>query len=158
MSLSFQSQLEIAAPPERVFAAMTDVDGMGNWMQNFVRVERLTPGEVAVGSQFRETRRMFGREATEHFEVTALEPGRRFGLRVDGAKGSSGKGEYRFDYHFEPTATGTRITTQAEIDMPGGFFVRMIGRIFLGTFRKACDKDLLALKSWVEGQGAASNA
>ncbi|MDC3981747.1 SRPBCC family protein [Polyangium jinanense] len=148
--LTFTSEHRIEAPPERVFAAMTSPDGFGNWMQGFVRAERLTPGDFDVGTQFRETRRMFGKEATEHFEVTSFVPAKRLGLKVDGTKGTTGKGEYRFDYEFEPAGAGTLLRTHAAIDMPGGLFTKLIGKLMGGFFKKACDKDLLALKAFVE--------
>jgi carbon monoxide dehydrogenase subunit G len=148
--LSFTSEHRIDAPPERVFEAMTNPEGFGRWMQGFVRAERITPGDFGVGTQFRETRKMFGKEATEHFEVTACEPGKRLGLKVDGTKGTTGKGEFRFDYEFEPAGAGTRVRTRAEIDMPGGLFTKIIGKLMKGAFKKACDKDLDALKAYVE--------
>ncbi|MRG93396.1 SRPBCC family protein [Polyangium spumosum] len=148
--LTFTSEHHIDAPPERVFAAMANPEGFGDWMQGFVRAERVTPGDFGVGTEFRETRKMFGREATEHFEVTTCEPGKRLGLRVDGTKGTTGKGEYRFVYDFEPAGTGTLLRTSAVIEMPGGLFTKIIGKLMGGAFKKACDKDLDALKAYVE--------
>ncbi|MDC0743553.1 SRPBCC family protein [Polyangium mundeleinium] len=148
--LSFTSEHRIDAPPERVFEAMTNPEGFGDWMKGFVRAERLTPGEFGVGTTFRETRKMFGKEATEHFEVTTCVPGKRLGLKVDGTKGTTGKGEYRFDYDFEPAGTGTLVRTSAVIDMPGGLFTKIMGKLMGGAFKKACDKDLDALKTYME--------
>ena len=148
--LTFTSEHRIDAPPERVFEAMTNPEGFGNWMQGFVRAERLTPGDFGVGTQFRETRKMFGKEATEHFEVTTCEPGKRLGLEVDGTKGTTGKGRYHFDYELEPTGTGTLVRTSAVIDMPGGLLTKLLGKLMGGAFKKACDKDLVALKTYLE--------
>ncbi|HVK71263.1 MAG TPA: SRPBCC family protein [Polyangium sp.] len=148
--ISFTSEHRIDAPPERVFEAMTHPEGFGDWMQGFVRAERLTPGAFGVGTEFRETRKMFGKEATEHFEVTTCVPGKRLGLRVDGTKGSTGKGEYRFDYDFEPAGTGTIVRTNAVIDMPGGLFTKIMSKLMGGFFKKGCDKDLDALKTYME--------
>jgi uncharacterized protein YndB with AHSA1/START domain len=82
MPASMTSEFHIDAPPERVFAAMTDVDGYRHWMKGFVGMEKLTAGPVGAGTEWRETRRMFGREASEVFEVTAYEPPSRLGLQA----------------------------------------------------------------------------
>jgi uncharacterized protein YndB with AHSA1/START domain len=80
------------APPERVFAAITDIETWQKWMQNLVRVEKLTPGPFAMGSQWREVRKIMGKEGAEVFEVVAIDPPRGMELYVDGAKGSTKKG------------------------------------------------------------------
>jgi uncharacterized protein YndB with AHSA1/START domain len=151
MPASFASETYIEARPERVFATMTDVDGFRHWMQGFVGAEKLTEGPVGVGTEWRETRKMFGREASEVFEVTAYEAPSRLGLRVDGTRGSSRKGEYRFEYVLVPEGTGTRLGMSGEVDMPG-LLGRLMSRLFVGTFKKACDKDLTAMKQHAEQQ------
>jgi uncharacterized protein YndB with AHSA1/START domain len=149
MGLNFASELTIQAPPEKVFDAMTNLEQSRLWMNGLVRMEKLTQGEFGVGTEFRETRKMFGKEASEHFEVTSCEHPKRLALRVDGTKGASGKGEYFFHYELTPEGGCTRLHVLAEVRMEG-FFSNMIGRVFLGTFKKACDKDLSALKTFVE--------
>jgi uncharacterized protein YndB with AHSA1/START domain len=142
--------LQIAAPPERVFAAITDPEQIRQWMPNLVAFEMLTNGQVGAGSQFKETRKIMGKAGHEIFEVTAYEPPRRLDLLVDGAKGSSGKGEYRFRYDLEPSGSGTRLKMDSNIDMPGGLFTKLMIKLFAGMFKKACVKDLVAMKTYVE--------
>jgi carbon monoxide dehydrogenase subunit G len=151
MPASLTSELHIDASPDRVFAAMTDLDGYQHWMNGFVGVEKLTQGPVGAGTEWRETRRMFGREASEVFEVTAYEAPSRLGLRVDGTRGASRKGEYRFDYRLVPEGSGTRVCLSGAIDMPG-WFAGLMTRMFAGAFKKAIDKDMKALKQHVEKQ------
>jgi hypothetical protein len=93
---------------------------------------------------------MFGREATEEFQVTAVDRPHRLELRVDGSKGSSGRGEYLFTYRLEPSdgaATDVRLT--GEIRGLTGV-AGVVGRLFSGTYRKSCAKDLAALKRHLE--------
>ena len=115
MALTMHWREEIAAPPERVFAAMADLESFGTWMPGFVRIERLTPPPTGVGTRFRETRKMMGHEATEEFEVTAFEPPLVFGLFCDGKKGSSKSGEFRFRYTLAPGGPGTILTVDGEV-------------------------------------------
>jgi carbon monoxide dehydrogenase subunit G len=152
MPASLSSEFHIEASPERVFAAMTDLDGYRHWMNGFVGVEKLTEGPFGVGTEWRETRRMFGREASEVFEVTACEAPSRLRLRVDGTRGASRKGEYRFEYALAPEGTGTRVRMTGAIDLPG-WFAGLMSRLLVGMFKKAVDKDLLALKQHLEKQG-----
>ena len=153
MAIRFQAALDLAATPDRVFAALNDHTLIRQWMPGLVRFEPLTPEVSGVGSQWRETRKMFGHEATEVFEVTAQEPPRRLSLMCDGRKGSSGKGEYRFDYRLEPIGSGTRLSIDTAVDMPGGWFTRLMGKLLTGMFKKMCMKDMMALKAFVERQG-----
>ncbi|MGH7674344.1 MAG: SRPBCC family protein [Gemmatimonadales bacterium] len=154
MALQFTIQEEFAAPPARVFAATTDFDAMRNWMPGFVGVDKLTAGPFSKGTKFRETRKMFGREATEHFEVTGYEAGKQVEFFVDGTKGSSRRGEYRFRYAFTPSAKGTTVTINGEISGMGKVG-ELIGRLLMGpVMKKAVGKDLAALRKYVEGGGA----
>lgn len=154
MATTLELALTIQAPPAAVFAAATDLDHFGDWMQGFVRVERLSDGPLREGSRFREVRKMFGKEAAEHFEVTRFEPPKRLELFVDGSKGASKRGEYRFVHTFEPLEEGraTRVTLTGTIDGMGPLGA-VFGFLFKGMFRRALQRDLEALKAWVERGG-----
>ena len=149
MTVTFDTELAIEAPPERVFSTMVGLVDADKWMKGFVGIERLTPGPPRVGSQFKETRKMMGRSATETFELTEYDPPRRFTLYVDGKKGTSGKGEFRFTYEVLPNGAGTRMRCHAEVTMPGAI-ANILGKLFKGLLKKVCDKDLFALKEWLE--------
>lgn len=149
MALTFTLTEHIAAPPERVYAHLIDIQTWAEWMPNLVRIETLTPPPFGAGTQWRETRKMYGREASEHFEVTAFTPPRSLSLFVDGRKGSSGKVEYRFDYVFVPEGSGTRLELRAEISGMG-WFMALIGRLMIGMFKKAIAQDNAAFKAYVE--------
>lgn len=145
---------EIDAPVERVFDALTQLEHAHDWMPNLVSVEKLTPGAFGVGTRWRETRKVFGKAASEEFEVTALEPNRRLDLFVDGRKGSSKRGEYRFRYDLEPMASRTVLTMNGEISGMGAV-MEVLGRLFMGMFKKMIAKDLHAMRAYAE-RGAAA--
>jgi uncharacterized protein YndB with AHSA1/START domain len=150
MSIQFEVVETVQASPMQVFLALTDLDVAAAWMPGLVRIESLGPGPGAVGGGWRETRRMFGREATEEFQVTAVDRPHRLELRVDGSKGSSGRGEYFFTYRLEPrdgAATDVRLT--GEIRGLTGV-AGVVGRLFSGTYRNSCARDLAALKRHLE--------
>jgi uncharacterized protein YndB with AHSA1/START domain len=148
MSASFVTSVYVEAPPPVVFAALADVDRWKEWLPDFVSVEKLAPGPIGPGAEFRETRRMHGREATEHFRVTRVEPPSRLDLVVDGAKGASRRGEYRFTYELVPERSGTNLELTGDIRMPGLW--SLLARMMTRSFKNACHADLAALKAHLE--------
>ncbi|HYE79363.1 MAG TPA: SRPBCC family protein [bacterium] len=150
MPIQLSYGADINAPADRVFQVMTDPHQFGRWMPNFVRAEDLTPGVSGTGQSWRETRKMFGKEASEVFEVRACDPPRSIELFCDGSKGTSGKGTYRFVYTLSPVGSGTRVACDGEISMGGGI-AEFMGKLFSGSMKKMCEKDLQAMKQYIEG-------
>ena len=106
------SRIDIARPPEAVFAYMTDPAKLGTW-QDAEEVEQLTPGPVGAGTRFREVHKAMGRRRVEITEIVVFEPGRRFDIRVvDGPPVDA-----RWDY--EPHGAGTRLTFTPSVRLPG---------------------------------------
>jgi uncharacterized protein YndB with AHSA1/START domain len=150
MTIAFDLEQTIEASPEDVFAVLTDLDAAGEWMPNLVGIDVLTDQEFGVGTRWRETRKMFGREASEHFEVTACERPTEVGIYVDGKKGDSGNVEYRFVYTLEADGDdATHLTLSSELSGMG-FFGRLMFKLFGGSFKKAIRKDLDAMKEHIE--------
>jgi carbon monoxide dehydrogenase subunit G len=149
VSLQFEISEMVQGSPEQVLDAMLDLERAHLWMPGLLRMERLSPGPLGVGSEWRETRKAFGKEATEQFEVVGLERPHRLELRVDGTRGSSGRGEYRYSYRFEPTDAGTAVRFKRGDPWNDGRR-GVVGKLFVGPLRKACGKDLQALRSYVE--------
>ncbi len=143
MAVEFTVQQHFANAPDRVFQALTDLDGAANWMPGLIKIEVLSEGAIGKGTEWRETRKIFGKEVTEQFEVTRFEPPTGLALRVDGSKGTSKRGEYRFEYQLTPRKGGTELTLHGAVRGLGGI-VGLISKLF-GTFEKACAKDLQAL-------------
>ena len=151
MPFSFSIETQVNATPERVFDVATALDAAMHWMNDIVSITKTTDGPFAVGTEWDETRKQMGKAATEHFEVTELEPPRKISLYVDGAKGSTKKGEYRFTYLIEPHTAGTKLTMLGTIDMPGRF-ATLMSKLFGWIFVKAMRRDLAAMKAYAEGE------
>ena len=64
----------IRAPIDEVWALATDVERFPESIRGVDRVELLTDGPFGEGTRWRETRRMFGREATEEMWVAEVDP------------------------------------------------------------------------------------
>ncbi|MEZ5843358.1 MAG: SRPBCC family protein [Hyphomicrobiaceae bacterium] len=76
-------ETRIDAPWTEVFAVVTDVRAWPSRLPAIGQVEVLTPGPVRVGTRFRETRRVFGRSATEEMTVVELVAPSRFVLGAE---------------------------------------------------------------------------
>lgn len=99
MSIQFEVERTAKVNQQDVYHALLDIDHAENWMQGLVKMQRLDEGPMKVGSEWHETRKMYGAKATEHFEVIQLDEPNKIVLRCDGTKGTTGKGEYIYVYH-----------------------------------------------------------
>lgn len=73
----------IDAPIERVFQRITDFENAADVVSGITKVEMLTGGPVGQGTRFRETRVMFGREATEEMEVVSFDAPSSYALGAE---------------------------------------------------------------------------
>lgn len=130
----------IAAPRERVWDVLTDLDRSPEVVRAIQSIERVRGEGFDVGTRWRETRTHMGREVTEEMEVTALDPGERYVIEADGA-GT----HYRSEFVLEGDGGGTEVTMTFASE-PGGTLARVmdvvVGRLFAGATRKALEADL----------------
>lgn len=141
---------EIAAPAERVWAAMTDLESLPAVLTGVDAVEVLTPGPFAVGTRWRETRRMFGKQATEEMWVTECEAPVGYVTEADNsgmhyvsefrlAERSPGRTTVRMTFSARPQS-GTRLPLLA----------RLLGGLGAKAVAKAIAKDLADVAASVE--------
>lgn len=149
MSINFEVKRTTLVSKQQVYNGLHDLEAAKHWMQGLVGIERLDDGPMEVGSQWKESRKMFGQVATEHFEVAELNDPDTIVLRCDGTKGTTGKGEYIFTYAITSSDKLTKITLNGEIKGFTGI-TKLFGKIMAGTFKKASAKDLDALIAYLE--------
>ncbi len=150
MPLKISLDETIAASPNKVWAALVHLPTWPLWVPNLMRLEVENDAPLAVGSQWCEVRGTAARDATEHYQVTALEPERLLALHVDGRKGATGRGDYHFRYRLDPVPIGTRMNLEADILEMGWLFRRVFGRLFHRGIRATLAADLTAFKRHVE--------
>lgn len=151
MSIHFEVKRTFQVPKQKTYKSLLDLDAASHWMQGLVRMERLDNGPIKVGSEWKETRKMFGKEASEYFEVVQLDEPDKIVLRCDGTKGTTGKGEYIFTYIITSLGERTEVTLYGEIKGLTGL-TKLFGKMMAGAFKKACAKDLDSLKDYLEKQ------
>ena len=153
---TFSIRRTIAAPPERVFALATDFANLPQVMPAIRRVEVLTPGPIGPGTQIRETRVMFGREASEVMTLSELDPPRGYVLSCE----SCGC-RYRTEMRLSPQGQGG---TEVELRFSAvpltfvGKLLAVLMRPMLAMCAKQTAKDLEALCAAAEGRPMPSAA
>ncbi len=127
------------APPEIAYATNIDIARWPDFVKGISKIEILDPGPILAGARFRETRTMFGREATEEMTVASLEPPHRqvFTAENHGAR-------YVATTEFVPEANGTRLRLSFE-GVPVTFAARLfsvLSLLMMGQVRKQLQSDL----------------
>jgi carbon monoxide dehydrogenase subunit G len=138
----YRRTIEIARPAADVFGFLTDLDNLPRWQPSVRDIEWKAPLEL--GATFAETREMLGRRARSRLEVTALEPGREFSIRV-----VEGPVPLTVRHLLEPTEAGTRLTLEAEGEAGG--LMRLAAPIAERAAARQASQDLERLKQLLEG-------
>jgi carbon monoxide dehydrogenase subunit G len=142
---------QVHAPPGATFAVFTDFANCAGRIPGILKIEVLTPGPVKRGTKFQETRKMFGKQATETMEVTAYEPPRRYVLSAVSG-GVAFDSEFRFLSEKGGTQVDFTMTTKAQT-----LFAKLmapIGWLMRRSLLKCLKRDVAALKAYVESQPA----
>ena len=141
----------IEAPLEKVFEQATDIPRWAEQIEGIKRIEMLTDGPVCVGTKFRETRIMFGREATEEMEVTEFDAPRFYAVNAE---------NHGCVYHtkvtFSPNGSGTDVEMVFEAT-PLTAMAKLMATMMKGMMGKladVCGKDLDDLKAAIESSQA----
>ena len=98
MGIHFEVKRNLQVSKQKAYTGLLDLDSAKHWRQGLVGIDRLDEGPLQVGSQWKETRKVFGKEASEHFKVVELDAPDKIVLFCDGTKGTTGKGEFNFTY------------------------------------------------------------
>lgn len=139
------------ATPNRVFAAMTDVEQWPEVISAITSIEKLSEGPVGVGTRFRETRKMMGKDRSEEMAFTAYEPGRGFTLGCQ----SCGC-EMAFVHRFTPDGSGTRFELESQT-RPISLFAKLtmpiMNAMMKKTMVKCMDKDYQDMERYLSDEG-----
>lgn len=116
---SASAHTEVNAPPEAVYALVSDLPGMSRVAEEFERGSWLGGARAAaVGARFRGHNKKKGRRWTTTATVTDAEPGRRFAFEVSSVAGIP---VARWQYDIEPTADGCRVAERTWDRRPSWF-------------------------------------
>jgi ribosome-associated toxin RatA of RatAB toxin-antitoxin module len=154
------TSVRIRCTPQAAFDAFTDLERAAERIPAIKAIEILQAGKggagaaagtMGQGTRWRETRVMFGKEATEEMEITAFEPPRAYT-----AEARSHGMHYITRFTFRPVAAGeTEVEVQFEY-RPEKFSSKVTGAV-MGPLmkhmvRKCFKADMEALKAVLERQ------
>lgn len=139
----------IQAPPGRVWETMTDLTAWESVLSGVEKVEVLTPGGFGVGTRWRETRRMFGKEATEEMRVTAVEPAERYRVEAE-SHGTRYISEFRLLTAGPETTTVHMTFTAVPPGGVKGLLAKAFGALGARAVRRAIARDLADVALAVE--------
>jgi uncharacterized protein YndB with AHSA1/START domain len=123
--MRYETSVEIAAEPEKVWATWTDVERWSDWTPSVTWVRRLDAGGFAVGSRARVKQPGM---RSYVWEVTQSEPGRSFvwECRVAGTRMVAG--------HWLESRVDGRVTARLTIDHTGAL-AGLLGKLAGGRIR-----------------------
>jgi uncharacterized membrane protein len=108
---TFETTIEIPAPPSRVWAVMSDIERWPEWTPSITSVQRLDDGPIRIGSRARVKQPKL---ASSVFEIIAWNPERGFDW-VTKSPGIKGLGRHLI----APTAGGgSRVTLSVTFSGP----------------------------------------
>ncbi len=126
------SSIEVACPPEAVFAYATDPSRFGEWQTGVVGGHGDRHGPVAVGSTCTTTRLIRGTERTTRAEITELSAPNRWA-----ARGIDGPVRPMIDLAVEQLSEDrSRVTITLDFEGHG------LGKLAVGAVRRAAEKEL----------------
>jgi uncharacterized protein YndB with AHSA1/START domain len=140
-----ETSVDIAKPPDVVYAYLADVTKHGEWSPKAYRVEDVS-GPVAQGTTFTSYGWVPGdKDHRNEVEVTTYDPPRILAFT------SSEKGEkFVNTFTLTPSGSGTRVDRVMDMPKPGGF-VGVLFPVFVPTVvRPAVAKGMRMLKERVE--------
>jgi carbon monoxide dehydrogenase subunit G len=144
----------VAAPPEVLWQVITDLQGSADFVSGIDAVELVAgAGSFGIGTRWRETRTMFRRSATEEMEVTGVDEGRSYTVESDAAGA-----HYAWTISIVPAGEQTSELAMQfggqPRSLPAKIMAATIGRLFVGSTRKAIRADLDDMAAEAERRAA----
>jgi hypothetical protein len=141
---TFHNTVTIARAADEVFAFLAEFCNIPAWNYAIEQTTKASPGPSGVGATYRQTRTL-PRHSEESFEVTVFTPPNRLAI-----KGQIGPFNASSSYLLEPTAGGTRLTNDVELE-PSSALLRLFGPLAIRRVKAAVARNLGTLKQLLEG-------
>lgn len=134
----------IQAPIDDVFKAIATVDEFAKAVPQITSVEFVSEKKYGVGTRFKETRIIAGKEATTELEVTELIDNEKIRI-VSDTNGTVWDSVFTVNQHDQDTVLTLEMDANAYKLIP-----RLINPIIKGMVKKALQDDMDAIKAFCE--------
>jgi uncharacterized membrane protein len=142
--------VHVLAPPDRVFALLTDLRRLPEWAESVVSTDPISAEPMATGHRFRQHVRILGRPLDIDVDVTEVSregPVRAVAYEAAGPGGAWARMRQRV----VPEDEGCRVEVELAYVLPGGAVGRLAGRAFGERVNeRVARRSLAALKRLVE--------
>jgi uncharacterized protein YndB with AHSA1/START domain len=144
-----ESSIDIPAPPEKVWAAIADLNVYGQWMTLHVDFPDGVPEDISVGTSYREKVKVMGMPGEVTWTVSAYEDASRIELRGEGPMGT----KLRAAFGLEAAGDGTTVSYESEF---GGAALAPLQATVEKEAQKAGEESLANLREVVTGGNGAA--
>jgi uncharacterized protein YndB with AHSA1/START domain len=142
-----EREIEIAAPPERVYDVLADPSCLGEWVTIQEELEEAPAGDLRKGSKLRQRMKVAGQRFRLHWTVVEADRPKRIVWEGRGPMGTKAKAVYGLSANGDGA---TRFSYLNEYELPGGFAGKIAGRAVQAASGREADKTLKRLKALVE--------
>lgn len=143
-----EDSIHINREPKEVFDFGSDYENIAVIDSSQSDVEKLTDGPLAVGTRLKGVAKVLGRKIPWVAECVVLDAPNK--LRMEAIEAPL---SFAFDYLYEPSEGGTKVTYRIETETGlGGVFGRFGDNMVVRTYSKQVRANLETLKEIMESQ------
>jgi uncharacterized protein YndB with AHSA1/START domain len=144
-----RAEVELAAPPERVWTIVMDPYRLERWVTTHSDLGDGAPRQLEAGSSFDQELKLGGRRFKVAWTVTDCDRPRSVSWSGEGPAGSRAHVRYTLE---ALDGERTRFGYENEFELPGGPLGRLAGRaVGDRVARREAERSLASLKALVEG-------
>ena len=146
--VTIRATQDIAAAPEIIFDAVSNIENLPNTSPEIVAIELLSETRSGVGTRFRETRLHKGKEMITELEVTEYEPNKHVRMVAD-SHGTI----WDTAFTLQPAGAATRLSLTMDA-RAHKLLPRLLNPLMAGVFRRGMNKHLETVKAHCEAIAA----
>ena len=140
----YRASTDTTWTPEEAFAYLSDFSTSAEWDPGVVAAERVSDRTLGEGTEFRLVAEFLGRKTPLTYRVVEYEPSRAVTFVGENASIVS-----QDRISFETTATGTRVTYDADLSLTG--LLRLADPLLALAFNRVGDRALASLGEVLAG-------
>jgi carbon monoxide dehydrogenase subunit G len=141
--IAFEVSTFIARPVEAVFVFVSNLENNPQWQAVTVEATKSSEGPIGVGTTWKETVRLLGRQIEVERRTTAYEPNSGFSLAT-----TSGPVQVEATIRLEPENGGTRFSAAFRGD--AGALAKLGGPLLATMMKRGVEADVATLKALLE--------